>query len=251
MRANIMVLDTLRKIGLSEGEIKVYSVLLDLGSSPLNKIHESVGIERRNIYDILNKLIERGLVAYIAENKKRYFHVTPPKRILGYLEERQEEIEQIKKRIEPELQKLTQKFEAKKTAIHAEVYRGSEGVKTVWEDMLDQKAIYWIGSGRYVPKSFPHFFSRWNARRIEKKITMYNLIRSELRPEITTPFKYEKIHYLPREFSGNPTVICVWGNKVGNFLFGKELFVFVIESKELAENCRAYHKYLWENVAKP
>ena len=53
-----MTLEILRKIGLSEGEIKVYNALLDLGTSSLNQIHEKTGIERRNIYDILNKLIE-------------------------------------------------------------------------------------------------------------------------------------------------------------------------------------------------
>ena len=62
--------DILRNIGLSEGEITIYSALLDLGKAPVNKIHEKVGIERRNIYDILNKLIERGLVSYINENKE-------------------------------------------------------------------------------------------------------------------------------------------------------------------------------------
>ena len=57
----LMQLELLRKIGLSEGEVKIYTALLDLGLSPINKIHERTGIERRNIYDILNKLIERGL----------------------------------------------------------------------------------------------------------------------------------------------------------------------------------------------
>ncbi len=56
---------------------------------------------------------------------------------------------------------------------------------------------------------------------------------------------------LPKEFSGNPTVICIFGNKVVNFILDKELFAFVIECKELADNYRRYHKYLWNNVAKP
>ena len=68
--------------------------------------------------------------------------------------------------------------------------------------------------------------------------------------EIAKPYALKQIRFLPREFSGNPTVIGVYGNKVGNFMFGKDLFVFVIESKELAENYRHYFDYLWKNVAK-
>ncbi len=60
----------------------------------------------------------------------------------------------------------------------------------------------------------------------------------------------EDIKFLPKEFSGNPTVIGIYGNKVTNFIFGDEFFAFVIESKELAENYKRYHKYLWDKVAK-
>jgi len=59
-----MNLEILRKIGLSEGEIKIYSALVDEGLSSINKIHEKTGIERRNIYDILNKLIEMYQLSY-------------------------------------------------------------------------------------------------------------------------------------------------------------------------------------------
>jgi len=54
-----MNLEILRKIGLSEGEIKVYNALLEIGVTSINNIHKKVGVDRRNIYDILNKLIEK------------------------------------------------------------------------------------------------------------------------------------------------------------------------------------------------
>jgi len=243
------MIEVLRKIGLSEGEIKVYSALLILGASPVNKIHEKTGIERRNIYDILNKLIERGLINYITDNKKRYFQLSHPNKIIGYIEEKKHNLENTKKEIEKEIPLLIDKFNLKKQKISAEIYRGAEGIKAVWEDMLNYKELYWIGSGRYVPKEFPHFFASWNRRRIKLRVKLFNLLRHEMRKEVKKfPFEYMK--FLPKEFSGDPTVIAVYGNKVVNFLFGKELFAFSIESKELADNYRLYHKYLWENVAK-
>ncbi len=244
-----MTLEILRKIGLSNGEIKIYSALLDLGISPINKIHEKTGIERRNIYDILNKLIERGLVTYITENKKRYFQITQPNKIISYIEEKKYELEKIKKEIKKEIPSLNKKFELRKPEINAQIYRGYEGVKAVWEDMLSYKEIYWIGSGRYIPKKFPNFFINWDKRRVKLKIKMFNLVRAELKQEIKT-LGFEKIKFLPKEFSGNPIVTCIYENKTVNFSLGKDFFAFVIESKEIADNYKRYHKYLWDNIAK-
>ena len=244
------MLEILRKIGLSNGEIKVYQALLDLERAPVNKIHEKIGIERRNIYDILNKLVERGLISYVIENKKRFFQISHPNKIISYIEEKKHNLEILKKEIKEEIPLLIKKFESRTLEINAEIYRGYEGVKAVWEDMLDYKEIYWIGSGRYIPKRFPSFFLNWNKRRVKLKIKIFNLIRHELKKEIKSPFSYEYIKFLPKEFSGNPTVTAIYGNKTINFLLGKDYFAFVIESKELAEDYKRYFKYLWDNVAK-
>ena len=106
-----MALEILRKIGLSDGEIKVYSALLDLGPASVNSVHERTGIERRNIYDILNKLIERGLVSYMTENKRRTFQASHPSKIINYIEERKSELDNVKKDIETDISPLIKIFQ--------------------------------------------------------------------------------------------------------------------------------------------
>lgn len=246
-----MALDILRKVGLSDGEIKVYSALLELGKAPINKVHEKTGIERRNIYDILNKLIEKGLVTYITENNKRSFQTTHPNKIIGYLEDKKYDLDKTKKDIEKELPEILNKFKSKKTEMNAEIYRGREGVKAVFEDMLNSKANYFIGSGRYVMRLMPHFWLSYNKRRKALKVKWYNIFRAELRKEVKQdPFVLEETKFLPKEFSANPNVIFIYGNKVANVLWTKDFFAFVIESKDIAENYKKYHNYLWNNVAK-
>jgi len=244
----------LRDIGLSPGEITVYSTMLEAGSASANTLHEKTGIERRNVYDILNKLIERGLCSYITENKKRTFKATHPSAILNYIDDKKTGLDRLRDEAESRIPALTELYNETKPSINAQVFRGKEGIKAVWTDMLtmdgpSSKEICWIGAGRYVPKDMPTFFHHWNKRRIGLGIRWKNLIRQELRKEIDKPLQLEKIKFLPKEFSGNPTVISIYGNKVVNFQFGQDLFAFVIESKELADNYRRYHTYLWENVA--
>jgi len=55
----MMEIKELEIFGLSRGEIKVYSAILEIGVSKINNIHEKTGLERRGIYDIINKLIEK------------------------------------------------------------------------------------------------------------------------------------------------------------------------------------------------
>src|SRR3989344_337750 len=55
----------LEDIGLTKGEIKVYLTLLKLRETTTGKIIEEAQISSGKIYEILDKLIKKGLVSYI------------------------------------------------------------------------------------------------------------------------------------------------------------------------------------------
>ena len=90
-----MDLENLKELNLSDGQIRVYSAVLELGTSNLNSIHEKTGIERRNIYDILNKLIERGFISYITEKGKRTYQCTHPNKILEEIHAKQATLKRL------------------------------------------------------------------------------------------------------------------------------------------------------------
>jgi sugar-specific transcriptional regulator TrmB len=250
-----MNLEILKKIGLSEGEIKVYKAVLELGATTLNSIHEKVRIDRRNIYDILNKLIERGLISYFDENGKRTFRVSNPNKLISYIEEKKSNLDSIKKEVEKIIPEVQEIFNSKKEETFAEIFKGPEGMKAVWDDMLNYPEIRWIASGMYVPNRFPAFWDDWNRRRMRKKVGSYHLFRSDKKEELAARKGFDKNKitdwkFLPSEFSGNAAVTVIYGDKVVLQLLGEEIQVFVIKSKELAENYKKYHKYLWDKVAK-
>src|SRR3989338_6514101 len=108
---------SLREAGLTEGEVKVYLALLELGSSTTGPIIEKSHIARSIIYQILEKLMQKGLVSQVIKEKTKYFQAAEPNKILEYIDERREKFEETKKVIEnllPELelkQKLAMKSE--------------------------------------------------------------------------------------------------------------------------------------------
>ena len=55
----------LTKIGLTEGETKVYAALLDLGETTRTELAKKSGISPSKIYDVVNRLMEKGIVSSV------------------------------------------------------------------------------------------------------------------------------------------------------------------------------------------
>jgi len=55
--------EILKEIGFLDAEIEVYLTLLRLGPSLVSRIHQETGHHRTHIYDLLEKLREKGLVS--------------------------------------------------------------------------------------------------------------------------------------------------------------------------------------------
>jgi sugar-specific transcriptional regulator TrmB len=235
----------LKTLGLTESMIKTYLAILKTPSATINKIHEKTGLERRTIYDIINKLIEKGMITYTVEKGKKTYQSVNPNKLL-------EETKKIKNSLEEfenSIPDLTDLYKASKQEINAEIFRGKDGFKAIWEDMLNQKENYFIGGGWYIVEKLPNFWANYNKRRIKAGVKWYNLLRHEYKKQKFPETKLIQAKFLPEEFSGSPAVIFIYGNKVVNVLWGEDFFAFSIESKEIADNYKRYHKYLWNNIA--
>ena len=56
-----MIRPILQRIGLTEGEIKVYLSLLEIGSATSGKVTRSCGISGSKVYEVLDRLNKKGL----------------------------------------------------------------------------------------------------------------------------------------------------------------------------------------------
>ncbi|MBS3174892.1 TrmB family transcriptional regulator, partial [Candidatus Woesearchaeota archaeon] len=80
-----MIEEILHQIGLTEGEIKVYLSLLELGSTSTGKIIKKSHISGSKVYEVLDRLSSKGLVTSVVKNGVKYFEATTPEKILSYL----------------------------------------------------------------------------------------------------------------------------------------------------------------------
>jgi sugar-specific transcriptional regulator TrmB len=247
-----MNLETLKELNFSDGQIKVYKAVLELGIGAITEIQEKTGIERRNIYDILNKLIEKGVISYTEEHNKKTYQCTHPSKLLEEIHNKEEQISKLKEQI-PKIEEL---YSLSKPSTSAQVFRGNEGIKALLNEALEYNTTYWIGGNSGVEtqtsKGMQLWFKQWMNRRIEQQKVMYDLVDSGtslegLKPQDVKKHTKQYYHYatLPENLS-SPMVILIFGNKVAQILWSEQSFAFVIESEKLKNSYMKYFDYFWK-----
>ena len=133
------LIEKLKKTGLSGNESKVYLELLRRGSISANDLSKKLGMDRTLAYQVLNNLIEKGLVSHIIKDGKKHFDVINPENLLIQVKEKEKFIESLI----PELNRI-EKIKENKQEIN--VYEGKQGLKVLLEDMIRSKEICVFGA---------------------------------------------------------------------------------------------------------
>jgi|SRR3989344_8054876 len=244
----MLKLGSLKELGLTEGQISVYSAVLEKGISTLNNIHEKTGIERRNIYDILNKLIEKGMISYTIEKGKRTYQCTHPNKIKEEIHKKEASLKELESQL-PDIKEL---FNLSKPEIDSEIYRGLESIKSLMNEFLEYDT-YWIGGNSGIESTALNiWFKHWMEKRKECKKMMYDLVSYGTSLEGLDPKnikEHKKMYYeyqsLPKGFY-TPLVIVIFGNKVAQILWNQQPFAIVIESKEVKDSFMKFFDYFWK-----
>jgi sugar-specific transcriptional regulator TrmB len=247
-----MELPELRELNLTKGQVKVYQAILEIGTAGIQKIQEKTALERRAIYDILNKLIEKGFVSYTQEKTNRKYQCTHPRNLKEAIEQKQKTLETLHKK----LPKITDLFTYSKPEIRAEVYRGNDAMKALLNEALEHPATYWIGGNSGVEtcsEEMRLWFKRWTKKRVEAGKLMYDLVDygthlEDFKPNDIKKHKKHLYKYcsLPKNLQ-SPMVMIMFGNKVAQVLWGKQSFAFVLDSKELNESFMKYFNFFWKD----
>jgi len=241
----------LQEIGLTKSEVSVYTTLLKLRSVRVGELMKLINLHRSRVYETINRLIEKGLVSYVIKNNIKYFKATDPERLLSYIEEQKEKLNEKEskiKKIIPELKKQIP-FSIPQTEAH--VYLGKEGFKTIRKDVLKQKQdLYLIGAVGKEDKFLKYFFPNFNKLRIKNKIKWKILYDSEVKGKEITKLELMETRFLPKEYS-SPAVINVYGDRVVNVLWKEDNpTCFMIINKDIADSYRKWFKLLWKLAKK-
>lgn len=245
---NTMYEKVFSQFGFSKNESLIYEALLREGELSVGDLAKSTHIHRRNIYDSLKRLIEKGVVFEILSPHENQYQAVDPHKFREFIQEKQDMLD----RVLPALDQLYKSVPHKDDVF---VYRGPEGWKNYMRDMINVgEDAYFIGAkGMWLDERVKHFFPQFEKALEGKKLNFYHLFDHEVQTECPQilPYVGKNYKFLPQKYSTRGA-IDIFGDHV-NILsngkiggFGEEFSFTVIVNKDIADAFRTWFQMMWD-----
>jgi len=236
-----MIIETLKKFGLSDNESKIYILLLEEGPLVAGKISAKSSIHRRTVYDTINSLINYGLVNYSIKENKKLFDASDPQKLVQMIDNTKKEITNI-------LPILKQKQNQVINVSEARIYTGRKGIISILEDILRYNEILTFGSHGRSKEILGPYFELHHKKRRRNEIKSKFLLSERLRSSDILDSLFAEIRYLDKSYDSKIATI-ITEEKVLIIIWNDDPIGVVIESHDVCHAFRNYFNIIW-NIAK-
>lgn len=248
---NEQILATLHELDLTQSEAKIYLAVLESGKTTISEIAKKTQLHRRNIYDCLSTLLDKGLVFNILGEQQNFYGSITPEKLIELIESKEIALNKIL----PELQKLYTKDHVLERAV---IYKGIDGFKHYMQDILTVgKDVYCIGAKGGWASSLLGDFSQWfEEERIAKKIKVHNLFDAQMRKKIETEKPlfntFAEHRFLPESYATH-SAIDIFGDHLVIFTgldierITDDVTLFVVTDADLADSYRTWFQFMWDH----
>src|SRR3989338_6273112 len=167
----------LKNYGLNDKETAVYLTLVELGPSPVRTVASHAGVNRGTTYDILKSLKNQGLVSFFDKKTHQFFTAEPPEKLLNALEDKEQQLWDLKKQITNSLPELKTVYEKHGGRPLVKLFEGLKGVKHILEDVLEtmdrtDHRTYYVYSSSNLRKNVYQAMPDFSKKRIKKNINV-------------------------------------------------------------------------------
>jgi len=237
---------TLKELGLEDGEVALYLASLKLGGTGMSELAREAQIKRTSAYVIFQALEKKGLMGSFKMRSGLKFVATAPDFLLKKTEKQFEDL----KILLPQLNSLSQKPDQKPQITY---YEGKEGYLLASEDSLryQNSTIRHIGSISEIHKIIGEDWdlNYYIPTRLKKRIGFKALYFKSQMPESFLAANHQEllreVKYLPENHLYNSSKL-IYGNKVAIFSSQKELITVIIESPDIANGEKQNFDVIWE-----
>jgi len=235
-----MDIEIIQEAGLSPTEAKVYLALIELGSALAGETTKKSGVNRTNVYDALERLIEKGLVSYVISANRKVFEPINPERLKELLVEKE-------KRIDSVMDELKMKYNSNEKKEEATIFRGKKGIKSIFQDILKEKNdLFAYGAESRFADMLPAYQKYWNKERAKLGIKVKMIYSKKVKKrKIKENLKLLKMKFLPENYVF-PSTVMIYGDKVATIVWSDYSFGFVVKSKEVARSQMNFFNISWK-----
>lgn len=248
-----MYTESLIELGLAKNEARIYEALLENGEMTVGEIATYSQVHRRNVYDTLNRLVEKGLVFEILQHKENWYQAVEPKKLSEMIEEKKQTLNKIM----PGLEKL---YLDTPRSDEVYIYKGIEGWKNYMRDILRVGQDDYIlgGVSSWTNPSLKPFLAQFEkeAERLGIKFHLIyqDIVRKEKR-EILDHLG-SNYRFLPEKYS-TPACFEVFGDhivllkNIGIGEFDDNFSLSVIVNQQIADSFRTWFQFMWDMLPVP
>jgi len=227
--------EKLKESGLTGNEAKVYLGLLKKEEINGSQLAKQIGLDRTLTYQVLNNLMEKGLVSYVIKEHKKYFKVNNPENLLNPIKEK----EALVKDLIPELKSLGKVSSA---ISEINVYEGKEGIRTLMREIIKEKSFSAFGAtGRAYDILYE--MPRLTKELTRKGYSARMIMPPKYKSHKMLGFKNIKAKYLDLQSEATTTI---FGDKVSIHLIKEKPIVILINNKDIAKGYQNYFDFLWK-----
>src|SRR3989344_2303012 len=171
-----MYLEILQDLGLSPNEAKIYTALIEIGQANVPEIAVKTKVHKRNIYDTITRLLNKGLIYQIAGSRDNQYAAVGPGKLSDLVWEKESKLNDILPALKKEFRKI-------KTDEAVYVYKGKEGFKNYLRDILEiGEDVYFIGAkGGWFDPDLQTFIKKFLKKAREKKIKYFHIFDHEVK----------------------------------------------------------------------
>lgn len=239
---------SLQRIGLTKGESSVYLSLLRTGESKVGPIIKSALISRSKVYDILDRLIQKGVASKIEKNNVLYYQALSPKRLLNYLSEKEQKLSQEKDILNKAMPDLVAFLPERD--IDVKVYEGNKGYKAVIDrtiSELNKEDTYESMGITQAPEFIQTIILKIYLSQKEKGFKSRSIFEEKGTYRIKDiPKTDHEMRILPKGWQ-TPAMFTIYSDTVGIYVGeGEKTVIIVIKNQDISKSFRASFQAMWK-----
>lgn len=236
--------ESLLAYGFDQKQAAAYLFLLQHRDCPVYQISKETAIPRTTVYKVLEQLRKQGFVSSWIKNGVKHYSAESPEILRRFLKTKEDMINQA-------LPEMLSMFKSDTLHPSAKLYEGKEGVKQVFEnilDIIDRKKLdrLYVFSDYHLTQQFPQYFKDWRKRK-NKTGAYTHLIVPYGTPnnEDYSSNPHRETRVMDKSFPISGSVdIC--GSHVAFFSFKEnQLYAITIDSPIISEMLKKFFVYIW------